>query len=166
MAQTKNKRFREQKRAQKKPAPQPPTKSKKAAPAEEGGGKKLLIGGGVALALAAAVTTVMLVANPFAGPKAEAIKTTETVAPKSSAAPTEMTPALARMSMIKEYRATVQTEVAEQIAASCKDSKPVSATARIRGKETPITVTCKGIKLTVVNTDTKKPLESRGTPAP
>lgn len=165
MAQTKNKRFKEQKRAQKNPAPQPVTKTKKSPPAQNNGGKKLLIGGGIAVALAAAATAVVLVVNPFGGAATDASKGSGASAATPRPTPTAMSDSLVRMSLIRDYRASVESETLEKITASCKTGKPVSATARVRGEETPITVTCKGVELTVINSETKKPLEGRKAPA-
>ena len=165
MAQTKNKRFKEQKRAQRKPAPQPAASSKKAPPAPSGGdGKKLLVGGGIVAALAAVITTVVLVMNPFGG-NAEATKSAATPSspPATRQAPTEMTAPYARMTLIRDYRASVEADGAEKIAEGCKSGKPVSITVRIRGNDTPVTITCKGAEMQVVDAKTKKPLESRST---
>ena len=163
MAQTKNKRFKEQKRAQRKPAPQPATSSKKSPPAPSGGGgKKLLIGGGIVAALGAVITTVVLVMNPFGGNAGAAKPATTTASPAvTRAAPTEMTPSFARMTLIRDYRASVEAGGAEKIAEGCKSEKPVSITVRVRGNDTPVTITCKGVVIQVVDAKTKKPLESR-----
>jgi hypothetical protein len=154
MAQTKKQRFRAQKRVAKTPAPKPV--ATKVAKTAEGSGtdkKKIIIGVGALVALAGVAGTILLLANPFASP-VEAVAT----APVATTPPLvqqEMSPEYIRSMLIREYRVRVDQALSSQVFESCESGNPVSGSGNIRGKAIPITVTCMGTKLKVVNADTK-----------
>jgi hypothetical protein len=154
MAKTKKQRFRAQKRVAKIPAPKPAvTKATKVAEGSETGKKKIIIGVGALVALAGVAGTVLLLANPFASP--EKAKATAPVATKPAVVQQEMSPAYVRSTLIRDYRVRVDQKLSDQIFESCDSGKDVSGSGNVRGEAIPITVTCMGTKLIVVNTDTK-----------
>jgi hypothetical protein len=161
MAQTKKQRFREQKRAKKAPAPKPPVaKAAKVTDDSGNGKKKVIIGVSALVALAGVAGTVLLLANPFASPEP-----TAAASPPATAPPVvvdEMTPSLIRSMLIREYRVRVEQSLAGQIFASCDSGKGVSGSGTIRGEATPVTVTCVGTKLTVVNSSTNAEIPPAG----
>lgn len=152
MAQTKKQRFREQKRAKKAPAPKPPVSKVPKATEDSGSGKKkVIIGVSALVAVAGAAGAVMLLANPFATPEKVAASPVATPPPVVAQ---EMTPSFIRGMLIRDYRVRADPASLDKIKASCDSGTGVAVSGKIRGEDTPLTITCTGTKLKVVNAAT------------
>lgn len=160
MAQTKKQRFREQKRAAKAPAPKPTVNKAPVKKASKSTGepmadkKKIIIGAGALVAVAGAVGAIFLFANPLAAtPEAKTGPPTATAAPP--VVQREPDTAFYRTMLIRDYKLRVEQDLAEKVFQSCTSGESVTGSGRIRGEVTPVTITCTGTKLKVINDQTK-----------